>query len=68
MDDLTRNKAFEMFYNMFGGTKTVLVSGKGTSDRTSLLPRKGKQLGYDVPDSEDDSDDTEEVPYMELGV
>ena len=67
MDDLTRNKAFEMFCNMFGGTKTVLVSGKGTSGRTSLLPRKGKQLGYDVPDSEDDSDDAEEVPYIEVG-
>ena len=67
MNDLTRNKVFEMFCNMVGDTKTVLVSGKGTSGRTSLLPRKGKQLGYDVPDSEDDSDDIEEVPYIELG-
>ncbi len=67
MDDLTRNKAFEMFCNMFGGTKAVLVSGKGASGRTSLLPRKGKQLGFDVPDSENNSDDTEKLTYIELG-
>lgn len=67
MNDLIRSGAFDMFLNMFSGTKSVFVSGNGTSGRTSLLQRKGKQLGFDIPDSEDDSDDTEEVPYIELG-